>query len=1258
MKKMIAVAAMTALLLLERLAPAIAQAQSKKQIETAWQALAANDQAQAEAAFLATMASDKNNLRAYLGLSYLYSMQTKNRAAWQNFEKALALTPDPNPYIYAAWATGKMRDANYNMKDEHLALLEKLGQQADAGGALKAMANDQLAQHFLSKGDFTKSQEYFQKAGTLREWTVIGPFDNVSASGYDKVFPPELEYSPAKEYEGKNTLPVSWFALTATPHTGWINHRDYFSHLEAVYYANTFVYAPAKMRAQLRLGTSGSVKAFLNDELMIAGPDENNNDLDTYIVTTELQAGWNRLLIKCGFSEIYSCNFLARITDEAGAPITGLKLSTTPQAYTARPGAPVQALTNFAETFFQEKIQRHPEHLENYLLLADCYLRNDKATEAELALREALRQTPESVIILHRLLEAYQRGEKYDERATTMERIFTLDKNVPTVLKEKIEEYLKNGDFDKAEERLAALEKLLPESVEVYALQIGLAGKKEQVEKIIALTAKAYEKYPTNLEFVTAQAMLSILLKRDYQQALAIFEKYLAQNQDARVWILLAGVHLQASDRAAWRACYDKALALTPTASGYLSQMGNQYVAEQNYMEAEQAFKKALAIAPGVAQYWSALGANYRAQNKSKEAQQAYREALKFQPRDYEARQALRELEGKKSVFAQFQSADISSLIKQAPKQSAYPEDGAIILLHEAQRAVYEAGASEASEELLVKVFNPRGVEAFKEYWLSYNPYAQALYVDKAVVMKANGAEVKADIAENHLVFKNLEPNDCIYVKWRLKNYYAGKLSRHFWDTFYFNGFYPVKRACYTLLTPANFRFQHKSQNFAQTPKQMKSPEGMIYEWTVENEPAVRYEYDMPPLGVVGKVLHLSSIERWESLVAWYQELIGTKTEITFEIKEQVAALIEGKPGLSQEEKIKAVYEFITENIRYSHVAFRQSRFIPQKARDVLMTKIGDCKDMATLCIAMLRERGITAHYVLAATTVEGKHDNALPAVLFNHCLVAVEMEKGMKFLDLTAYNYPYGALPETDIGAFALVIKSDSKAPIHVPAEGLLANNLFRDIRAELQNDNSIVVHSQSLRTGILTAGTRYHYRHKGAQEIEKDLIASFNRDFPDLKLLGYEFENLDNLAPALRTQYRFQCPNYLKDAGEFKILSLPWFDKAGALAALSYERRNYPFQYADVVDTLVEKIELRLPVGYMPVEPATAERFTCAIADYSLQLSFANGTITAERRLINKKSEVSTAEYAEFKEFWNRVMKQDGKQILLQALPKMGAR
>src|SRR5260370_36959754 len=98
----------------------------------------------------------------------------------------------------------------------------------------------------------------------VKEWTVIGTFDNISASGFDKPFPPETEYLPDKTYEGKNDIPAKWFPVAAIRNDCWIDFTRYFAFTNAIYYANTFVYSPRIQTALIRIGTSGSLKAFLN----------------------------------------------------------------------------------------------------------------------------------------------------------------------------------------------------------------------------------------------------------------------------------------------------------------------------------------------------------------------------------------------------------------------------------------------------------------------------------------------------------------------------------------------------------------------------------------------------------------------------------------------------------------------------------------------------------------------------------------------------------------------------------------------------------------------------------------------------------------------------------------------------------------------------------------------------------------------------------------------------------------------------------
>ncbi|MGH9853752.1 MAG: DUF3857 domain-containing protein, partial [Blastocatellia bacterium] len=877
-------------------------------VAEAWKAWGENNQPQVEAKLTAAIKEDPANTRASLGLYLLYHMQGKDRQAWDALKNVLQSKENAYPYFQAVWLSPALWQNVDNPRSGAFALLEGLSNGADPGGVLKAMANEQLGEYYQDRGDLQKSARYYQNMNAVKDWMVIGPFENVSASGIEKVYPPEQDFTPSGAYQGKNGVPAKWFRPAAIRRDNWIDFTRYFAHQDAVFYANSFVYSPKKQTVQLRVGTSGSVKIFLNDQPLFEYLDENNNGLDTYIVETELQEGWNRILIKCGYSEIEECNFMLRLTDAKGETLPGLEISTEAKTYSRRPGAPVKLIENFAEAFFREKIKQNPDHLENYLLLAECYLRNDKATEAELALKQALALAPRCALIHTALLDAYSSGEKYDEIPTTHELIYTLDKNIPSTLEYRIKDFLEKEEFDKAEELIKEYEKLKPESVELFAIKLMLYGKKNQADKIREISQKAYRLYPSNWTFVYTEALLATESTQKYTAAINLVEKYLAKNYDYTGLSALAGYHLESSDVKKWLETYNKIFELDPASTNSYYEVADIYFKQQDYANAEKMVRKALSLCPNSSVYWSRLGEIQRVKNEIALSKQSYVEALKYHPFDYDARRVLRELEGKPSIFSLFENADIKRLVAQAPEAKDYPESGAAILLHDTKRAVYDEGASELSEELLVKVFNNRGVDDFKEYWIAFNSYTQELIIEKAVVLKPNGTEIKADLNQNHVVFKTLEKNDTIYLKWSVKNYNSGRLFSDFWDTQYFNSFYPSKLTRYSLLTPKGCDFRSSAQNIPNDPVKKETDAGVIHQWVVKDEPAVEIEPGMPGLTDIGKVLYISSVADWDSIVAWYADLAHTKTRSSHEIKEQVEKLFAGKKNVSDEEKIETIY--------------------------------------------------------------------------------------------------------------------------------------------------------------------------------------------------------------------------------------------------------------------------------------------------------------------------------------------------------------
>ena len=1223
---------------------------SAQSVEEAWQAWNRNDQKLVEQKFQEAIQANPNDTRAYIGLAYLYEMQYKYLEAWQTYAKVIDTEADFEPYIFASMMAPRLTNAEEHKSAGIQMLFDNLARTA-RHSTMRINANEKLGHYYNEHANLKKALFYFDKIDAITDWMLIGPFDNISASGYDKVYPPETEFDTAVVYHGQNDIAIKWFRIPQVRYDKWIDLRRYFADNDAVFYGNTFIFSPQKQTVHLRVGTSGSLKVFLNDELMIECFDENNNGFDTYSVETELQAGWNRLLIKCGFSEITQCNFAARFTDPAGNSLPDLKISALTHSYKSHPGTVKEPIPNFAEEFFLTKIAEHPDYLENYLLLAECYALNDKAVESELILREALRRAPTNAMIYLHLIEAYLRGEKYDEAKSAYEKIYQLDPDIPGVLEYRISELLAKKNYDEAKNLLDRLAQLIPDSPNLQLQLIAYYSKRGLTEKVIEITNAAYHQFPDNWNIVETKANLEAYVKQNNKAAIPILRKYVKNHTEQTAFLKLADYYKNAADLKNWEKTYRQAIDYYPASPSLFYQMAQNFYNRHNYSTALDYIEKALQICPQCAGYWGTRAEIQRSSSQSAAAIKSYQRALELSPTDYDARDKLRQLQGRASIFNNFGTVDIDSLFHNCPSSEQYPGEKAVILYNACRRVVY-GGATEMSQEILATVFNLEGIDAFKEYRIPYNAYNEELIVEKAQTLKKDGSKIDADVSWGYIVFKSLEPGDAVYLKWKIRNYYSGKLSQHFWDDFSFNTFFPVREVCYALLIPPNVKFQYKGQFMPDEPSAIKeTPDGILYEWRLNDVPAIKEEYNMPPLADIGKILHISSIPDWDYIVNWYIDLAETRTRSCYEIDEFLKTLLPENEPLTEQEKITRIYNYITENIRYSSVSFRQSGLIPQKARDVFVTRIGDCKDKAALGIAMLRSAGFTANFVLVNARYEGLNKHVLPSIAFNHAIVSVATQERTLYLDLTAQNFPVGSVPLADQGAFALEIKKGCQ-PFYLTRHFFMGSVRQRRTKVEVQTDNSIQVELHTTRKGAQTAEFRAVYRFKSQADRDKELIESLAQDFPNVELISFNLFDIDSIKPTLDYEYTFKVPDYLMEAGKFLILRIPWADRLSPIRALSYDKRNYPFTYWPNADTISEEITITFPAGYQPLEFTPYYEYSCPIADYRLTLDYNDRILKGTRLMINKESEVTPEIYPAFKEFYNKVVKADGYQILIKRL------
>jgi predicted Zn-dependent protease len=726
-------------------------------VQQAYNYLGKGDLENAEKLFL--KAAGSSDIRANLGLSFLYNIEAKYDKEWQYYSEAIKQSDNPETYLLAeldGLAVAR------NIQNDKSGILELLKKEADNknDGYIAAIADEYLGQYYQSHNQLKNSKDYFDQIGAVNNWSVIGPFENISASGYYEKYPPEKAFNLDSIYTGKNNMPIHWFNIDKTRDDYWLDFTLYFPSNNSIYYGNTFVYSPVDQKAQIRIGTSGSFRAFLNDKLISECYEERNNDLDTYVTETTLKKGWNRILIKVGYSDISRCNFLLRITDDKGFARNNLKYSTAKTNYNAAGTDSISEVNSSYEKYFENLIKQHPGYPENYVLLSRLLMRNDKLSDAESTILDGLKVLPDNFLLLYGLLSVYNKGGRITERNTVCKKLDDIRSNLPDVLGIKIMDALANKNQDRYKELLEKIIAVLPESPELYEYKIGYYSLKNLPSQVVQTINDAYKKYPDEWAVVNLKKNLDYSVNRDYAAAAETIEKYSENNFNLAALDELANIYLASSKIDKWESTYQRIIEHLPAYPGFYYQMAKTYYSLQKYDKALESINEALHICPFATNYYQMQGDIYAAQNRSDEAKIAYQKAIMYSSTNYDAREKLKNITGDNPIDKELKPFDIKALIANASSPNEYPGNEAVVLLDDVKRTVYDGGASEYDEELLIKILNKDGIERFTNYGLSYNPNVQELILDKAVVMKQNGSEIEADKKDGDLVFKSLEVNE------------------------------------------------------------------------------------------------------------------------------------------------------------------------------------------------------------------------------------------------------------------------------------------------------------------------------------------------------------------------------------------------------------------------------------------------------------------------------------------------------------------
>lgn len=1201
--------------------------------------------------------SGKEAAESHLFLSLIAAMQGKEADAFSHFDAFFRSAENPYPYTFSLWSSESVMGTEHKKSMAKVKFLHALATDPKAGGTLKAMANSALGDHYAASNQFEKSNEQYAKIGALDKWAMVGEFENISESGFDKVFSPITQHQAEATFINRNGAEVKWFQIPGNRADKWTDFTFHFFAENSILFAQTFVNCPANQEVQIRLGTSGSLKVWLNNGLLLAESEERNNDLDTYIVPAKLQQGQNRLLLQIGASEIERSNFMVRITDSNGDPLPGITHSSQSQSFTPIPPGPLSARVPIGpEQYFENAIRKNQASVLDYLVLAQAYLRNDKGYEARKILAKAEKLAPQSSYLKIQQIEAFNRSGNTTDATIAVDWVKQHDPDNLFSLNVLLNEEVENNKWETANKLLDKVEALYGESESSTLQRISVAAKEGKQELVAKLVNKGYLAYPDNYVFVNLKADLETATSKSQTNALAIVRKFLKTSYLYEAQKSLSDLYFAKGDNAKGLEAYQVVLKNSPYLVAFYYNLGNFYLGARDYKQAEKNYRMCLNISPFIYYFWSALGKTQQGNNQMGEAKSSFQRALQLNPRDGESREKLRQLAGKPEVFTHFPQIKAEEIVSKAPAAEAFPDENSVILLDEVQKVVYKGGISEEKRFLLVKILATEGINRWKQYGVEHYS-TQSFNIEKAEVIKANGSKVEASVSYDQIVFSSLEVGDAINVEYKLTGMSSGLLNAHFWDSFYFSHYIPYQTSRYRLLVEQGVSFQHKFSKEPISPIIEKREEFDLYTWEKKDQSALAFEDRMPELADVGNVLSISSIPDWATVSAWYNDLSANKSKINLEVKEAVAKVLEGKANLTEMQKARLIYEHIVSNIKYLSVAFLQSGLIPQKASHVLNTRLGDCKDVSTLFVAMCKEAGLQADLVLIATRNGGKHQMLLPSIDFNHCIARLKSGGKEFYIELTSDKLPFNTFYNNLLNATALNVYPVGAGPtptlFHLNPPSRNLNLVVRETEMEVK-ETDLNIRKKSTKTGVYASNMRESYLDLSNQDRMKEMQRAISGDYSQTILKSLKFNGLKGISDTVETLYDYLAPEAVTSIGGLELVNMPWSERAKSTDFNFTDNRQTPIDLWELdTDGEEETIQFQIPKKNSLAEVPKNISIFCPVAEYSLQYQQKPDKLLITRKLRYKKDRVDLSDMKEFESFYRKMVAGDSRQLALKKKP-----
>jgi len=607
------------------------------------------------------------------------------------------------------------------------------------------------------------------------------------------------------------------------------------------------------------------------------------------------------------------------------------------------------------------------------------------------------------------------------------------------------------------------------------------------------------------------------------------------------------------------------------------------------------------------------------------------------------------------TALAQQKPAENSSTVARDFSKEAYTIERA------STRVVFESdgtGTREVATE--IKVLADAGVKTFAVLNFTYTSANETVDIEYVRVRKPDGSVVKtpdyniqdmpadvsrtaplySDVHEKHVAVKGLAVGDVLesLVRYRITK---PDVPGHFWQEYSFTKDAISKDEQLEISVPADKYVKVVSPEFK--PEIKEEGGGRVYRWThatlvvPEKDPL-----EIPRRNLPNPDVHLTTFADWEQVGNWYGNLQKEPLQVTAAIQAKAGELIKG--AASEDDKIHALYSFVSLKYHYIGLDFGIGRYQPHAAEEVLDNGYGDCKDKHTLLAALLKAAGIEAWPALINGSRKVDPEVPSPAQ-FNHVITVVPRGNKMLWLDTTPEVAPYGLILQPLRDKQALVIPT-SRPPLLMttPKDGPFQQDQEFLMEGKLSGDGTFNGHSEQSYRGDTEVFLRTLFRQVPQSQWKETLQRFTYRLNFGGEVSGVRLTPPDELIRAFDISYDYERKNYSDWEHHLITLPMPFL----GMEWMKEVKKPLEPVPLGAPGEVVYRAKIALPPGYSAWLPSNVTLIR-PFAEYRSSYSSSKGMISAGRRMVIKQSEVDPGSWEELRQFIKAVFDDENQYIRL---------